>query len=73
MTQVSSFRHEVKCFHLLTLMITCKLKGQSKYQKGYDIAIDFEEIMGLDYVWTGCAVRPKAARPEVRECGHWIK
>lgn len=49
MTQVTSFGHDVKHPHLLTVMTTSQLQGQSKDQKEYDRAVDFwNEIVGLD-------------------------
>lgn len=69
-----SFGREVKRPPLLTLMTSSQVKGQSKRQKGYNTAVNFrKEMVGLNYEQTRCSVRPKAARSEVRELGHWSK
>lgn len=54
-TQITSFGHEIKHPHLLTLRTTSQLQGQSKHQNGCDTGEDFrKEMVGLDYEQTRC-------------------
>lgn len=54
-TQITSFGHEIKHPHLLTLRITSQLQGQSWHENECDTAEDFrKEIVGLDYEQTRC-------------------